>query len=164
MIDPRFDFMISPVAIPPQFWNVPYRAEHFPGAATTQGLRGGANCQQFAYEFLREHGYTIPNFRSSDLWEDRIHTEKIDAIEPFCLVLLYRTSEAWGAHVGVGLGNELVLHLSKAIGTPAIEPLSTMMSRSEYACLVGLKRALGGQADQRETSSPVVIPEKNEFN
>lgn len=49
------------------------------------GLNGGANCQLFAYEFLRGHGFVIPALRSSDLWKDTEHTFAVAFPEPFDL-------------------------------------------------------------------------------
>ncbi|MBV8275211.1 MAG: hypothetical protein JO170_08145 [Verrucomicrobia bacterium] len=91
---------------------------------------------------MRAFGYAIPNFRSSDLWADTAHTEFSRRPNPFDLVLVHSTPEPWGAHVGVYLGNGLVLHLSKKIGVPAIEPLQSMTRRAEYRYLIGFKRIL----------------------
>ena len=41
-----------------RFHQVLYNHERYPGAPGVRGLVGDANCQQYAYEFLREFGYT----------------------------------------------------------------------------------------------------------
>ena len=103
----------SPIEIPQRFYKVCYDGKHYPGAPGVRGLVGGANCQQYAYEFVRAFGYVIPALRSSGLWTDTAHTASVDRPEPFDLVLLSGKPDAWGAHVGVYLGKCLVLHLSK---------------------------------------------------
>jgi len=78
-----------------------------------RGLEGGANCQLYAYEFVRAFGYKLPDFRSSSLWKDTAHTGFVKRPKPFDLVLVHKVPDPWGAHVAVYLGRGLVLHLSK---------------------------------------------------
>jgi murein DD-endopeptidase / murein LD-carboxypeptidase len=68
--------------IPDQFLGVKYNSAHYPGAPGVNGVVGGANCQQYAYAILRYFGRQIPDFRSSDLWEDvgRIGISKMAAV------------------------------------------------------------------------------------
>ncbi|MFY9989341.1 MAG: hypothetical protein WAK31_31605 [Chthoniobacterales bacterium] len=89
MVDARLDLSKSPIRIPEWFHKVRYNYERYPGAPGVRGLAGGANCQQYAYEFLRAFGYKVPDFRSSDLWMDTIHTIVSNSPEPFDLVLLH---------------------------------------------------------------------------
>ena len=142
MLDARFDLSQSPITIPAHFYQVRYDRRRYPGAPGVHGLTGGANCQQYAQEFLRAFGYQIPDFRSSDLWADTAHTVVCESPEPFDLVLLNDKPDPWGAHLGVYLGNRLVLHLSQTIGQPAIEPLELLTQRAQYRCLIGFKRVL----------------------
>ena len=137
------DFSQSPIKIPERFYQVRYDADRYPGSPGVKGLPGGANCQQYAYEFVRAFGYTIPDLRSSDLWADTARSAAFEQPEPFDLVLLHERPDPWGAHVGVYLGKRLVLHLSKKIGMPAIEPLESLMQRPQYRYLIGFKRVLG---------------------
>lgn len=148
------DLSRSPLPIPPQFRDVPYNAEHFPGAGTS-GLEDGANCQQYAYSVLRYFGFVIPDFRSSELWEDTLHTRVSPAMQPFDLVLLNREPRAYGAHVGLCVGDGLILHLSRGIGMPALETLAEMQARPEYSHLIGCKSILvrGGQ---KSAVSPLI--------
>ncbi|MCJ9694898.1 hypothetical protein MOV76_25205 [Rhizobium sp. PRIMUS64] len=132
----------SPIEIPPQFWRVRYQGEHFPGARGVHGVEGGANCQQYAYSILRHFGFELPNFRSSDLWDDTAHTAVSKDPKPLDLVLVNDEPESFGAHVGLSLGQGLVLHLSKRIGFPAIETLEQMQNRDEYRFLIGFKTVL----------------------
>jgi hypothetical protein len=142
MFDCRLDLSQSPIKIPKRFHQVRYNHDRYPGAPGVRGLVGGANCQQYAYEFLREFGYTIPDFRSSDLWEDTEHTVASELPEAFYLILVNGNPEPWGAHVGVCLGDGLLLHLSQKIGMPAIEKIESLMERAEYRYLIGFKRIL----------------------
>ena len=132
----------SPIPIPNHFWDVRYNSDHFPGAQNVRGVDGGANCQQYAYTVLRHFGFEIPDFRSSDLWEDVLHTRVALNPSPFDLVLVHNRPESYGAHVGVYVGDGLVLHLSRQIDAPAIETLSEIQSREQYRHLVGFKTVL----------------------
>jgi murein DD-endopeptidase / murein LD-carboxypeptidase len=142
MIDTRLDLAQSPIKIPDRFYEVRYNHERYPGAPGVRGFLGGANCQYYAYEFLRAFGYKVPDFRSSELWADTTHTAISKCPEPFDLVLVHNKPDPWGAHAGVYLGDCLVLHLSQKIGAPAIEPLWLLAQRAEYRCLIGFKRVL----------------------
>jgi len=142
MLDFRLDLSQSPIKIPERFHQVLYNRSRHPGAPGVRGLVGGANCQQYAYEFLREFGYTIPDFRSSDLWEDTQHTIVSELPEAFNLILVHDNPDPWGAHVGVCLGNGAILHLSQKIGVPAIERIESLTERPRYRYLIGFKRVL----------------------
>lgn len=142
MTDPRLDLTRSPLTIPECFHNVRYNADHFPGAPGADGIRGGANCQQYAYSILRHYGYQIPDLRSSDLWSDTQYTRVSAHMQPFALVLVHNEPESFGAHVGLCVGEGLILHLSRKIDAPAIETLEEMQARDEYRCLIGFKTVL----------------------
>jgi murein DD-endopeptidase / murein LD-carboxypeptidase len=103
----RPDLSKSPIKIPKRFHLVRYNHERYPGAPGVRGLVGGANCQQYGYEFLREFGYTIPDFRSSDLWEDTEHTVVSELPEAFDLILVNGSPEPWGGTCGYMLGRQL---------------------------------------------------------
>jgi len=105
-------------------------------------MEGGANCQLYAYTFLRHFGFVIPDFRSSDLWADLVHTRATPGPAPFALVLMHNQPASYGAHVGVCVGDDLVLHLSRQIGTPALETLNDIRSRRQYRYLIGFKTVL----------------------
>lgn len=95
------DLSASPIRIPARFHGVVYNARHFPGGPRTNGLEGGANCQQYVYELLRHFGFTVPDFRSSALWEDTEYTVVSGAVRCFDLVLVNSRPSAWGAHLGL---------------------------------------------------------------
>ncbi len=132
----------SPLFIPENFHKVPYKADCFPGSDKSKDIANGANCQYFAYELIRHYGRVIPDFRSSDLWEDTTHTSIVADLQPLDLILLHKTQNAWGAHVGVYVGNNLIIHLSKNIGFPIIENLESVMQQPQYCCFIGAKRCL----------------------
>jgi murein DD-endopeptidase / murein LD-carboxypeptidase len=142
MLDARLDLSRSPITIPGSFYQVRYDHERYPGAPGVRGLVGGANCQQYAYEFLRAFGFTIPDFRSSDLWADTTHSVVSQQPQLFDLVLVHDKPDPWGAHVGVYLATSLILHLSQKIGVPAIERLEALTQRPQYRYLIGFKRIL----------------------
>jgi cell wall-associated NlpC family hydrolase len=144
----------SPLPIPERFHAVRYNAARFPGAPG-RGLEGGANCQRFAYEFIHHYGRTIPDFRSSELWADTEYTAMAETLEPLSLLLFNNTPKPWSAHVGVYLGEGLIVHLSKQIGLPAIWRFACFLRRPEYACHIGAKRVLL----QPSCSIPAEAPE-----
>ena len=132
---------MNTIVIPARFMAVPYEGSRYPGAPGVVGLVGGANCQQFAYELLRYFGRTIPNFRSSDLWDDRDLTAVVrGAFEPLDLLLWHDRPEAWGAHVGLYLGDHRAIHLAKSVGHPAVWSLDGFAERPEYRFFIGAKR------------------------
>lgn len=133
------DLSRSPIAIPPQFWGIRYNGDNFPDALGTHGIEGGVNCQQYAYSVLRHFGFEVPDFRSSELWDDTAHTIISRNMKAFDLVLVHNEPRSYGAHVGVSLGRGLVLHLSKKFDLPAIETLKQMQRRDEYRHLIGFK-------------------------
>lgn len=140
---PQVDLSASPLPIPPRFHGVPYNGALYPGAPGAAGLEGGANCQRFAYELIRHYGRAIPDFRSSELWADTAYTCIAEELAPLDLVLFHKMPSAWGAHVGVYLGEGLVIHLSKQIGLPAIWTFADFAQRPVYFCYIGAKRGLG---------------------
>jgi murein DD-endopeptidase / murein LD-carboxypeptidase len=150
----ELDLSLSPLEIPKRFRRVRYNGKCYPGAPGVRGVRAGANCQQYAYEFVRAFGFTIPDLRSSGLWADVAHTATVELPQPFDLVLLNGKPNPWGAHLGVYLGNSLVLHLCKKIGAPAIESIESLTQRPKYRCLIGFKRILIGTFSSVAPSAP----------
>jgi len=142
MIDAKLDLSRSPIAIPERFRDVRYNADHFPGAPDSNGVEGGANCQQYAFSLLRHYGFEIPNLRSSEVWSDTEHTRVSEHLTPFDLVLVHNKPESFGAHIGLGIGDGLILHLSRKIDAPAIETITEMQARDEYRYLIGFKTVL----------------------
>jgi hypothetical protein len=132
-----------PITIPPRFFCVRYRGARYPAAAGARGLGAGANCQRFAYEFLRHFGRAIPDFRSSELWRDTRFTRRVAKLRPLDLLLFNRTRRAWGAHVAVYLGRRMAIHLCKEVGRPAIWSLDEFAASERYRTFVGAKRAVG---------------------
>ncbi|PDT15991.1 hypothetical protein CO670_14455 [Rhizobium sp. J15] len=142
MTTDRLDLRHSTVDIPRKFWEVRYNADRYPGAPGVNGVDGGANCQQYAYSILRHNGFEIPDLRSSDLWEDTLHTRVSQKLEPFDLLLVHREPKSFGAHVGLCVGENLILHLSRVRALPAVETLDELQRRDEYRFLIGFKTVL----------------------
>jgi cell wall-associated NlpC family hydrolase len=135
----------SEIKIPDIFWSVPYNGAHYPGGAGVEGLKGGANCQQFAYELLRQNGFVISNLRSSELWADTMDTVLVAGdLAPGDLLLFNRTPQSWGAHVAVYLGRDQAIHLARHIGKPTIWALSEF-NAPLYANFIGAKRPIRRQ-------------------
>jgi murein DD-endopeptidase / murein LD-carboxypeptidase len=128
------------IEVPPHFFSVQYNGKHYPGAKNTHGLSNGTNCQHFVYELLRHFGKQLPNFRSSELWEDKRWTHQVHTFEPLDLLLYNSEPRAWGAHVGVYLGQDRIIHLSKDVGHPVIWSHQEFLSTARYKFFVGAKR------------------------
>ena len=128
------------LTIPLHFFDVSYNGAHYPGSAKVKGLEGGANCQVFAYELLRYFGLEVPDLRSSELWEDTNYTQQVTELQPLDLLLWNKTENAFGAHVGVYLGNNSVVHLSKENGFPVVWTLDKFLTKPAYNVFIGAKR------------------------
>ena len=136
----------SMLQIPESFMSVPYVGARYPGAPGVKGVEGGANCQQYAYTLLRYFGREIPDFRSSDLWEDRLHTELVTDLQPLDLLLWNDRDQSWGAHVGLYLGDGQAVHLAQSIGRPVVWPLARFVDTPAYRVFIGAKRVLNSSA------------------
>jgi cell wall-associated NlpC family hydrolase len=143
------------VRIPQLFLTVRYDGSRFPGAPGVGGVAQGANCQQFAYELLRHFGDSVPDLRSRELWEDAEHTSRVESLEPFDLLLFSADGNAFGAHVGVYLGDGKVIHLSKEAGVPEVRELAWFRNTPRYRTLLGAKRC----RVKRDTQEPNAPPE-----
>jgi hypothetical protein len=128
-----------PLEIPPEFQYIPYDAERYPRSAESD-FRQGANCQLWAFALLRHFGIEVPSFRSSELWEDKEFSDTVRGLEPLDLLLFNDTDNAWGAHVAVYLGDDVLAHLSRQVGLPEVRAMEDMLRTPKYQVLVGAKR------------------------
>jgi hypothetical protein len=135
--------------LPAAFWAVPYVGRRFPGSSAVTGrpgLAAGANCQLFAYEVLRHFGLAPPALRSSDLWSDTQATVRVSLARPLDLLLFNATDDAYGAHLGVWVGEGRVLHLCAEAGRPAVWTMTEFAARERYQVLIGIKRVIVRQS------------------
>lgn len=142
--------------LPPAFRSVPHDGARFPGSRAVgerPGVELGANCQLFAYAVLRHFGLAVPDLRSSDLWTDTRTTTRVTTVRPLDLLLFNRTDEPYGAHVGVRLHDDRVLHLCAEIGRPAVWTPGDFAERERYRVLLGAKRVTRRRAP--ETTGPL---------
>ncbi|MGD3109133.1 cell wall hydrolase [Streptomyces sp. YGL11-2] len=157
---PQVPSVRGPVAfdtLPGALRNVAYSGVRHPGAAPpecpsyaadgTSALTGGANCQRYAYAVLRHFGLLVPPLRSAELWADRDATRPADPPCPLDLVLFDAgpvpdRPAGYGAHVGVHLGPDQVLHLCREVGRPAVWHYGDFAARPRYARFLGAKRAV----------------------
>jgi lipoprotein Spr len=129
------------VIIPESFWLVRYNGRQIPG--NDADLTRGANCQLFAYQVLAQNGFVAPAFRSSELWTDAVHTERVTRLEPLDLLLFNRKQESYGAHVAVYLGEDQAVHLAREAGVPEIWQLAKFAADPRYHIFIGAKRMRG---------------------
>jgi len=127
------------LVIPPEFLTITYNGKQTPDS-TLSMFEHGANCQLFAYSLLAHFGVSIPSFRSSNLWEDETFTEKVDDPQAFDIMLFHKTPESWGAHVGLCIGEQKIIHLSKEVGVPEIKEYNRMGESDMYKYYIGCKR------------------------
>ncbi|MFG2092165.1 cell wall hydrolase [Streptomyces sp. NPDC048612] len=154
--------------LPEALRNVTYSGARHPGAATPEcpshavdgaagapgrpvpdpfdDLAGGANCQRYAYAVLRHFGLLIPPLRSAELWADTVATHRVECPRPLDLVLFdggpaEDRPPGYGAHVGVHLGPDQVLHLCREAGRPVVWRYPDFAARARYRRLLGVKRA-----------------------
>lgn len=128
--------------LPPWIWEVPYLGSAYPGAVPRAAIRSGANCQLFAYEVLALHDRHVPDWWSSDLWEDEQHTTVVTQAAPLDLVLFNEAQVSHSAHLGVVVDDDRVLHLCAEVGHPAVWRKSDFAARPRYATVIGYKRVL----------------------
>lgn len=127
------------IEIPPEFLAVPYDGTRHPHSASFEFGRG-ANCQLWAYAVLAHFGRHVPAVRSSELWDDTAFSRAVAALEPLDLLLFSDSESAWGAHVGVYIGDGLVAHLSRRVGVPEVRSVEEMTRDPKYRVLIGAKR------------------------
>lgn len=146
---------MTKLQVPPELVSVHYNAEVYPGAPQASGLKDGANCQVFAYAVLAQFGIFLPPLRSSELWDDDRYTSLASTLKPLDLLLFNRSSDPFGAHVAIYLGEGTAVHLSKAVGVPVEWALDEFARRPEYRVYIGAKRpmrlgssAIGMNADR----------------
>jgi hypothetical protein len=143
--------------LPAAFWAVRYVGARYPGApevARRPGLVHGANCQLFAYAVLRHFGLAPPALRSSELWADTLATTPVPTVRPLDLILVNATRDAWGAHVGVCLGDDQFLHLSAEVGRPAVWRMADFAARAHYRTVVGIKRVVPSRPAGARRTAP----------
>jgi hypothetical protein len=136
---------LMPAWLPADFRTVRYVGARFPGSpaeAKRPGIADGANCQLFAYEVLKLCGLDPPALRSSELWADKESTSRVVTAQPLDLILVNATAESWGAHVGVWISDDQILHLCAEIGRPAVWRMDDFAARPRYRTLVGIKRVV----------------------
>lgn len=59
---------------------------------------------------------------------------------PLDLVLFNRTQRAFGAHVGIFVGGDQILHLSKQVGVASVWRLNEFARLPRYSTIIGAKR------------------------
>ncbi|MEV0370799.1 cell wall hydrolase [Streptomyces sp. NPDC050636] len=151
---PRRDGPYALRDLPETLRNVPYSGARHPGAGAPEcpdsSLAEGANCQRYAYAVLRHFGLLIPPLRSAELWADAEATRHTDRPQPLDLVLFdggpaEGRPPGYGAHVGVHLGPDQILHLCREAGRPVVWTYADFAARPRYARFLGAKRAVGAR-------------------
>src|SRR6185369_7419076 len=106
--------------IPIKFFNTFYNGSNHPVSKKRFTMKDGMNCQSYVYKILKYFSINIPNLRSSELWDDIIYTKKIIKPRFLDIVLFNKNKDSYGAHIGLYLVKNKILHLSKKVGYPTI--------------------------------------------
>jgi hypothetical protein len=62
---------------------------------------------------------------------------------PLDLVLFNSSADPYGAHVGLWMAPDEILHLARQVGAPAVWSLAEFARHPRYATKVGFKRVKG---------------------
>ncbi|WP_309505775.1 hydrolase [Streptomyces pyxinae] len=131
--------------LPAALRSVRYDGARHPGSpavAARPGAEYGANCQLYAAAVLARHGLGLPALRSAELWADTGATHRVPAASPLDVLFFGPTEDAWGAHLGIWVGDDRILHLCKEVGHPAVWTPADFARRERYRVLIGVKRVL----------------------
>jgi|GEM_PF-4240842 len=125
---------------PEGVWSVPYNSLAGPSGGAPDSWLDGSNCQRYAYGVLNLFGVNCPPLRSSNLWEETNVTKIVDSPEPLDLVFFGADLNPYGAHIGVWMAPDEVLHLCKELALPASWSMAEFAKRSRYRNVIGIKR------------------------
>ena len=123
--------------LPSGLADVVFNSRMTPGRRPEACLAAGRNCQRFAYAVLDRVGRGVPPLRSSELWNDTQFTERVECPQTLDLALFGPTHDPWGAHVGVVINVNSVLHLGED-GKPAVWTFEEFAHR--YRTCLGFER------------------------
>lgn len=133
--------MKTRIEIPAWMMEVRYNGKIIPNGKEYELLETGANCQVFAYYLLRYYGKFVPELRSSELWTDQEYSEIItNNYQALDIAFFNKSAEPWGAHVGVFLNEQEILHLAKKEGKPVIWNIQQFLTLPLYQVMLGAKR------------------------
>ncbi len=125
---------------PAGVWRVPYVYSALPGGGDPPSWLTGSNCQRYAYGVLSLFGLRCLPLRSSEFWDDREGSAVVADPKPLDLVLFNRSADPYGAHVGLWMAPQEILHLCREVGVPAVWPPAEFARRARYATTIGFKR------------------------
>lgn len=122
---------------------MPYDFSASPDCGDSSSWLDGSNCQRYAYGVLSLFGLSCRPLRSSELWDDKEWSVVVDDPRPLDLVLFNGSTDPYGAHVGLWMAPDEVLHLCREVGFPVVWSLGDFAQRRRYAATVGFKRVTG---------------------
>jgi hypothetical protein len=128
---------------PAGIWRVPYVYSASPDSGDPPSWLDGANCQRYAYGVLSLYGLRCRPLRSSELWDDQDGSVVATDPRPLDLVLFNGSADPYGAHVGLWMAPDEILHLCREVGVPAVWSMAEFARRPRYATTIGFKRVKG---------------------
>jgi len=141
-----FDSMgwrVPPLDWPSSIANVPFILSAGARTDSPSSWLEGSNCQRFAFGVLSLFDLNCPPLRSSNLWEENEFTTVVREPEPLDLACFNFSDETYGAHLGIYMAPNEVLHLAQEIGKPAVWTFEDFAMRSRYSTVSGFKKVQG---------------------
>jgi len=132
---------MTTIKFPERYMDIVYNPSIVPDKKEKNIINTGANCQVYAYELLRYNNKNIPDYRSKELWEDTIYSNIVSWEYELLDVLFFnKENNPYGAHLGVYIWDNKVLHNSKDIWKPAIFELDDFLRKEKYQFCIWAKR------------------------
>ena len=129
------------IKLPPWYMDIKYNPKIIPYWICHDIQLSWANCQVYAYEILRFNDLFVPDLRSSELWSDSKDSTTIsDNYELLDILFSNENNDSWGAHLGLYIWENKVLHNSKDIWWPAIFDIWDFTKINKYSCFLWGKR------------------------
>ena len=130
----------SSILVPEWIMGILYNGKVIPNGEEHKMKVHGANCQVYAYQFLRYNGYFVPDYRSKELWEDEKYSHTVESFQPLDILFFNKTDETWWAHVWIYIWDNKIIHNSFDIGKPAIWNFDEFEKNDKYKVFIGAKR------------------------
>lgn len=132
---------MNTIKLPEWYMDIKYNPKIVPDWKKQDIISTWSNCQVYAYELLRLNNKNVPDYRSSELWEDTIYSNIVSwEYEPLDILFFNKENNPYGAHLGIYIWNNKVLHNSKDIWKPAISEFGYFQEIEKYKICIWAKR------------------------
>lgn len=132
---------MTTIKFPERYMDIVYNPSIVPDKKEKNIINTGANCQVYAYELLRFNNKNIPDYRSRELWEDTIYSNIVSwEYQPLDILFFNKELNPYGAHLGIYIWDNKVLHNSKDIWKSSIFELNNFKEIGKYKICIWAKR------------------------